>query len=1457
MSQARKNQIVALSVIIATVFVLTVAFGFPNQDTPLFGPLFEGGSPTAYAPPPEFTLTPTPVATETPTPAPPTDTATPALPTDTATPAPPTDTPTPLPPTDTPTPAGSPTNTPTPSATAPPGAAIERVQPNSVLADLSVPTVTTNVTVELASNLGSYEVLVTYDSSIVNFVSAADSGYLGSTGRSVVCQAPFQDVLGPTLRRVHFGCNTFGSVDGPGGSGTLATLTWSIVGPGTTALHLTPSLTDPLGDSTFAVAYDGSIIVSPDPTSTPTPCPGGPCPTNTPTATPTTTPTASPTPLVNCGAAGTMVCVQPIAESDVSGSLVNVKVAVQQATGLGAFQFTLSYDPSVLSPYTVGDGGFLGSTGRTVFCLPAQFQTGSVQFTCVTLGPAPPPGVTGSGSLALVTFIANNPGSTPLSLSSVILTTVSGAKITATTVDGTRTVLPCSGTCPTPPPTFTPTFTATPLATLTATSTPTPCDGPCPTATPTFTPGPTFTPTPVLPTGLRVLPVTQDVFQTGTFSFDVVVDSVADLGAYEIGIDYDPSLVSFVGVTNGSFLGSSGRTVQCPSFSTSSGNVRFGCATLGGDPAGPTGGGVLAHFTFAGTNVGTSALTISDPLVLTRNAAVIALTSVADGSVTVNPCSGPCPTPTSSPTPGTPTATAVPGGIATLGVVPSAVTAPVGTQFSVNVDISNATNVGAYEVYLDYGKDSAGNFEPGVLQFDGFTNGPFLGSTGRPVTCLDPLFDNLSVRIGCVTGGSSPPGASGAGLLATLTFTVLKPSNLPMQLFVDSGSGGLSDPLGVPMSFATDGSTTTVTITTPTGTIPPPAGAAANVTPPSGGTGSLLRAAPRRPAAPGANTASVSMSYPHAGGGASAWTNFASRGDGRIVFVAVMVLGCTLVAVVARREPLLTFVRKNARRRSAVIAAVAAALLAPAVIANATNPVALFKTPSSANVFVGDGTPLVVSENVAPVAAPGLGSFQIEVTYNSSVIALGVREGPFLSSTGNATSCITTYISMDDVIFGCAALGSPASGPTGQGVLAYFDVLPRVSLNQRATDQNGIFTLLHDVQANSVLTDVQGNPIPVESTSDSVIVARRLEGDLNKDCIVNVLDDQTIAVRYGSVFGVLSYDPQYDLEPASTDGDIDIKDVQFVFGRNGSTCEHPVPPQTPPPGETPTIPATTTPTPSATTSVTATPTPTLTETPTVTPSATSTAVTPSPTGTLSPTATAAATLTPTPTATGTSTAVATTTRTATAVASSTAATTRTPAATGTPSQTRTAVPTATNTPVRTTTAVASATAGTTRTPAATATGTRTATRTAVPTATNTPVSTTTPTPTAVASSTPESTNTAAATATETASPTPAASATITGTASPTASAISTGTPASPTRTASATASPQSTESAATGTPAATRTAAAITRTPATGTRTPFSTVLAGTPSAGPTRVSTVLSGTPPAGLPPTGGHSPA
>jgi hypothetical protein len=123
----------------------------------------------------------------------------------------------------------------------------------------------------------------------------------------------------------------------------------------------------------------------------------------------------------------------------------------------------------------------------------------------------------------------------------------------------------------------------------------------------------------------------------------------------------------------------------------------------------------------------------------------------------------------------------------------------------------------------------------------------------------------------------------------------------------------------------------------------------------------------------------------------------------------------------------------------------------------------------------------------------------------------------------------------------------------------------------RPTSMNGVARILLD--ENCEAADVLGNPLPGSISGgltvlceDAHVTVRRLEGDINSDCQVDLIDGQTIAFHYGAFFGSLVYDPFLDLEPKQTDFDIDIKDVQFVVGRAGlpgSTCDNPVPPQPP------------------------------------------------------------------------------------------------------------------------------------------------------------------------------------------------------------------------------------------------------------------------------------------------------
>ena len=269
------------------------------------------------------------------------------------------------------------------------------------------------------------------------------------------------------------------------------------------------------------------------------------------------------------------------------------------------------------------------------------------------------------------------------------------------------------------------------------------------------------------------------------------------------------------------------------------------------------------------------------------------------------------------------------------------------------------------------------------------------------------------------------------------------------------------------------------------------------------------------------------------------------------------------------------------------------------------------KNPPAASLFLG-GPELTIAEEVSSVPSDrGVGAFAIAFFYNGGLIQVTVEQGPFLSSTGRHTFC-STVNGHNYVEFYCGSTGLEP-GASGSGVLAYIRVRPHPELSLRPTLNNGVVALLDDQEDKAALTDVLGSPIELGQAGDATIIVRALEGDLNLDCTVNVIDEQMISFRFQSSFGVFPYHEFYDLEPArQPDGDIDIKDVQFVYGRDGRICEGPTP--------TPTL------TPTATRSPTGTP-PTATPSPTGTPPT----ATPSPTGT-PPTATRSPTGTP-PTAT--------------------------------------------------------------------------------------------------------------------------------------------------------------------------------------------------------------------------------
>ncbi len=161
--------------------------------------------------------------------------------------------------------------------------------------------------------------------------------------------------------------------------------------------------------------------------------------------------------------------VSPGSEVITKGVPITVDILISDVWDLGAAEFKLSFNPAVVSVTRVSDGGFIGSSGRTVQPIAADIGATSIRFAAATYGPGPGPQVL--GVLARLSILPVGNGVSGLSLSEILLGSTRGLAITPASTDGqVFTLLPAD--TPTATPTPTPTATATRTPTPTATATP-------------------------------------------------------------------------------------------------------------------------------------------------------------------------------------------------------------------------------------------------------------------------------------------------------------------------------------------------------------------------------------------------------------------------------------------------------------------------------------------------------------------------------------------------------------------------------------------------------------------------------------------------------------------------------------------------------------------------------------------------------------------------------------------------------------------------------------------------------------------------------------------------------------------------------------------------------------------------------------------------------------------------
>ena len=111
---------------------------------------------------------------------------------------------------------------------------------------------------------------------------------------------------------------------------------------------------------------------------------------------------------------------------------------------------------------------------------------------------------------------------------------------------------------------------------------------------------------------------------------------------------WDASVLTYISVTNGAFLGSTGLTVNCPAPTNGANSLTFGCTTTG-DP-GPYSAGVLATIQFGTKSDGTSTVALSAVTLETTSGGSKGV-STTDGSITFTTPTV-TPTPTKQPKPG-------------------------------------------------------------------------------------------------------------------------------------------------------------------------------------------------------------------------------------------------------------------------------------------------------------------------------------------------------------------------------------------------------------------------------------------------------------------------------------------------------------------------------------------------------------------------------------------------------------------------------------------------------------------------------------------------------------------------------------------------------------------------------------------------------------------------------------
>lgn len=256
----------------------------------------------------------------------------------------------------------------------------------------------TTVTAKIANtpSTGAYQLTINYNPLVVEAKTATDSGWLGSTGRSVTPLITIDNTSG----KITLAAYSLGNQAGPAGIGDLVTITFQGINAGHTDLTISGlAITDPSGSDIAITNTPAAITVLPPATPSPTPTPA---PTIVPSPSPSPTPTPPTSPLATMNFIATTSAIFDQQEFTVD---LNISTNVP-ITGLDA---VILFDPTKLSAISISDRHLLPNTPKSSL----NNGNGTVKISQVT---STNQSYTGSGTFATVRFKALGVGPKSLRL---------------------------------------------------------------------------------------------------------------------------------------------------------------------------------------------------------------------------------------------------------------------------------------------------------------------------------------------------------------------------------------------------------------------------------------------------------------------------------------------------------------------------------------------------------------------------------------------------------------------------------------------------------------------------------------------------------------------------------------------------------------------------------------------------------------------------------------------------------------------------------------------------------------------------------------------------------------------------------------------------------------------------------------------------------------------------------